>query len=186
MIRPASFSASLGPIRARTSTISSRTTSSPLRSFQTLSQRVNPSFFQKHSSTVRSQTRSVSLHFPPVAFSARHPYLAITARLALSSVLGVGVLIGAILFHDAFTYSERHVDRVPVNPLALHPRVGGKKNLPIIEVNLDAEDDAKKSMRGKPRLVIVGGGWGVGPTLLDLTVLIFVSIGRGSSSIPSR
>jgi NADH dehydrogenase len=46
--------------------------------------------------------------------------------------------------------------------LSLHPRKGGPKNLPIIEENLDdAEDDEKKAMSGKPRLVIVGGGWGV-------------------------
>lgn len=77
-------------------------------------------------------------------------------------MLGVTVLVGVILLHDAFTYSERHTDRVPANPLSLHPRTGGKKNLPILEVNLDEdEDDVKRAMKDKPRLVIVGGGWGV-------------------------
>jgi hypothetical protein len=80
----------------------------------------------------------------------------------MSAVLGVGLVIGVILAHDAFTYSDKHVDRVPVNPLSLHPRRGGKKNLPIIEVNLDAEEAEKLGMKDKPRLVIVGGGWGVG------------------------
>lgn len=78
----------------------------------------------------------------------------------MSAVLGVGLVIGVILAHDAFTYSDKHVDRVPVNPLSLHPRRGGKKNLPIIEVNLDAEEAEKLGMKDKPRLVIVGGGWG--------------------------
>ena len=67
-----------------------------------------------------------------------------------------------ILLHDATTYSERHVDRVPCNPLSLHPRTGGPKNLPILEVNLDEEEDeTKREMKNKPRLVIIGGGWGV-------------------------
>lgn len=76
-------------------------------------------------------------------------------------MIGVGLIVGVILVHDAFTYSERHVERVPADPLSLHPRRGGKKNLPIIEVNLDgAEDEAKKGMQKKPRLVVIGGGWG--------------------------
>lgn len=83
-------------------------------------------------------------------------------RLGASAVVGVGLIVGVILVHDAFTYSERHVERVPADPLSLHPRRGGKKNLPIIEVNLDGvEDDAKKGMQEKPRLVVIGGGWGV-------------------------
>lgn len=100
--------------------------------------------------------------FPPRNWAKRHPFLTVTARLAVSTVLGLGVLVGAILIHDATTYSERHTDRVPANPLSLHPRTGGKKNLPILEVLLDdEEDDAKRAMKDKPRLVIVGGGWGV-------------------------
>jgi hypothetical protein len=89
----------------------------------------------------------------------------------MSAVLGVGLVIGVILGHDAFTYSDKHVDRVPINPLAIHPRRGGKKNLPIIEVNLDAEEAEKQGMKNKPRLVIVGGGWGVG-------LLVYVTLIR--------
>jgi NADH dehydrogenase len=83
----------------------------------------------------------------------------------MSATIGVGLIIGVILAHDAFTYSDKHVDRVPINPLSLHPRRGGKKNLPIIEVNLDAEEVEKLGMKNKPRLVIVGGGWGVSHSL---------------------
>nr|ODN86152.1 NADH dehydrogenase [Cryptococcus depauperatus CBS 7841] len=104
------------------------------------------------------------VRFPSVPsqdFVDRHFYLSIIIRLVLSSALGIVILTGVILAHDAFTYSERHVDRVPCNPLSLKPRLGGKKNLPVLEVNLDdEEDEAKRTMRGKPRLVIVGGGWG--------------------------
>jgi hypothetical protein len=117
-----------------------------------------------------NQKRSISLHFPPRGFAARYPATSVVARLIASSVLGVTLVIGAILVHDATTYSERHVDRVPANPLALHPRRGGKKNLPIFEVNLDdEEDETKKAMSGKPRLVVIGGGWGVSLTRSSYT-----------------
>lgn len=71
--------------------------------------------------------------------------------------------VGAGIFlHDAFTYSDKHVDRVPINPLALHPEKGGPKNLPVVKVLVDDEDDQEHmQMFDKPRLVIVGGGWGV-------------------------
>ena len=85
-----------------------------------------------------------------------------TAFLGASSVVGVLIIGGAIFLHDAFTYTERHVDRVPVNPLALHPETGGPKNLPIAAVLVgDEEDEENKKLSTKPRLVIVGGGWGV-------------------------
>ena len=59
------------------------------------------------------------------------------------------------------------MERVPVNSLAISPRRGGKKGLPILEVNLDEEDDEiKLKMMKKPRLVIIGGGWGVSDPLL--------------------
>jgi NADH dehydrogenase len=53
------------------------------------------------------------------------------------------------------------MDRVPVSPLALHPERGGPKNLPIASVLVGDEDDgALAPVQDKPRLVIVGGGWG--------------------------
>jgi hypothetical protein len=85
-----------------------------------------------------------------------------TGYLGLSAVVGVVSLTGAILIHDVFTYSDRHVHRVPVNPLALNPERGGPKNLPIARVLVgDDEDDEAKLLGTKPKLVIVGGGWGV-------------------------
>ena len=85
-----------------------------------------------------------------------------TGYLGLSVVVGVVSLTGAILVHDVFTYSNRHVHRVPVNPLALNPERGGPKNLPIARALVDDDDDDEAKLLGtKPRLVIVGGGWGV-------------------------
>ena len=64
--------------------------------------------------------------------------------------------------HDAFSYNERHIDGVPVSPLALCAQIGGPKNLPIAAKFLrDEEDDEMKKLGDKPRLVVVGGGWGV-------------------------
>jgi NADH dehydrogenase len=77
-------------------------------------------------------------------------------------VFGVLAIGAGIFIHDAFTYSEKHVDRVPVSPLALHPERGGPKNLPIVRVQVDDEqDEESKKLAGKPKLVVVGGGWGV-------------------------
>jgi hypothetical protein len=85
-----------------------------------------------------------------------------TGYLGLSAIVGVVSLTGAILIHDVFTYNSRHVHRVPVNPLALNPERGGPKNLPIARVLADDdEDDEAKLLGTKPKLVIVGGGWGV-------------------------
>ncbi|ETW86117.1 hypothetical protein HETIRDRAFT_471436 [Heterobasidion irregulare TC 32-1] len=84
-----------------------------------------------------------------------------TVYLAASSALGVVVLTGCIFVHDAFTYTERHVDRVPVSPLALHPERGGPKKLPVASAFVgDMEDEDANALSGKPRLVVVGGGWG--------------------------
>ncbi|GMK55424.1 hypothetical protein CspeluHIS016_0204800 [Cutaneotrichosporon spelunceum] len=94
-------------------------------------------------------------------FAHKHPWIASVVRLCMAVLVGSVVIFLAILIHDAFTYNQKHIDRVPVNPLALSPRRGGPKNLPIIEVNIDdKESDEKAKCSGKPRLVIIGGGWG--------------------------
>ncbi|EPS95185.1 FAD/NAD-binding domain-containing protein [Fomitopsis schrenkii] len=81
--------------------------------------------------------------------------------LAGSTVVGTAVLLAAIFLHDAFTYTDEHIEGVPVSPLALKPGRGGPKNLPILERYLgDFEDDANTQLVEKPHLVIVGGGWG--------------------------
>lgn len=100
-------------------------------------------------------------------FSSKHPWIAGITRLCLSVLVGSTILLSVVLIHDACTYSKKHLDRVPVNPLALNPRRGGPKNLPIIDVNIDEIESAEKAKcEGKPRLVILGGGWGVSYILL--------------------
>ncbi|KAI0306399.1 hypothetical protein B0F90DRAFT_1689582 [Multifurca ochricompacta] len=84
-----------------------------------------------------------------------------SAFTCFSAVLGLSVVVGGVFIHDAFTYSNRHIDRVPVSPLALHPECGGPKNLPVASVLVGDEDDGVPvAVKDKPRLVIVGGGWG--------------------------
>lgn len=79
-----------------------------------------------------------------------------------SATLGIGLIGAGVFIHDAFTYTDKHVENVPVNPLALKPTTGGPKNLPIASSLVgDEEDDEAKALSKKPRLVIVGGGWGV-------------------------
>lgn len=82
--------------------------------------------------------------------------------VCLSTVFGVLFLGAGIFVHDAFTYTDKHVERVPVSPLALHPERGGPKNLPVAKVLVaDEEDEENVKLAHKPKLVIVGGGWGV-------------------------
>lgn len=96
-----------------------------------------------------------------------------TGYAAGSTVLGVTLITGAIFVHDAFTYTDAHVDKVPVSPLALSPETGGPRNLPIVEAFLsDIEDPENERISQKPRLVIVGGGWGVGLTHARLMQLL--------------
>ncbi|KAF8889472.1 hypothetical protein CPB85DRAFT_1231500 [Mucidula mucida] len=83
-----------------------------------------------------------------------------TGYFALSSAFGLFALGTGIFIHDAFTYSDQHAERVPRAPLALM-ELGGPKGLPVVRVQVDDEDDEEnKKLAEKPRLVIVGGGWG--------------------------
>ncbi|KAJ7087750.1 mitochondrial NADH dehydrogenase [Mycena epipterygia] len=92
-----------------------------------------------------------------------------TGYFCLSATVGVFAIGAGFFIHDAFTYNDKHVERVPVSPLALHPECGGPKNLPVVKVLVDDEDDEEqKKLAGKPRLVIVGGGWGAIATLQAL------------------
>lgn len=76
------------------------------------------------------------------------------------TVVGAGVL--AFFLYDASTYIEHATQSdIDVSSLALQPRRGGPKNLPIAEVFIDDEDsEARRRNKDKPRLVILGGGWG--------------------------
>ncbi|KAH7192707.1 uncharacterized protein B0J16DRAFT_394694 [Fusarium flagelliforme] len=76
------------------------------------------------------------------------------------SVLGVGVI--GFFIYDASTYFEHpNQSDIDVSKIALQPRSGGSKNLPIAEVYIDDDDtEEHRRLKDKPRLVILGGGWG--------------------------
>lgn len=99
----------------------------------------------------------------------RSPFLRFCIRaLTLAGFFGFMVtgLVVAFFIYDASTYREssEHED-VSIPELALHPRRGGPKNLPIAEYLVGDEDGPERvALRDKPRLVILGGGWGVSLT----------------------
>ena len=78
------------------------------------------------------------------------------------SVAFIGVGVVAFFLYDASTYKEgAQTTEVDVSQVALNPRRGGPKNLPIYEVQIDDDDCAeKRRTKDKPKLVILGGGWG--------------------------
>lgn len=73
----------------------------------------------------------------------------------------VALLIGFFIY-DATTYTPTALsDNIKVNELALNPAVGGPENLPILKYNLDDFDsEEKEHLRYKPKLVVLGSGWG--------------------------
>lgn len=77
-------------------------------------------------------------------------------------ILVTGGLVLAFFVYDASTYREdlSYTD-IHVSEQALAPRRGGPKNLPIIETLVDDDDCAEAvGMKNKPKLVILGSGWG--------------------------
>lgn len=93
-----------------------------------------------------------------------------TALFIGGSILVLGVGIVGFFIYDASTYKEHATSGdVSVSLLALNPKRGGPKNLPIIEDYIDDYDtDERRALKGKPRLVILGGGWGAVAMLKNL------------------
>ncbi|KAL2121621.1 hypothetical protein VTJ04DRAFT_5648 [Mycothermus thermophilus] len=78
------------------------------------------------------------------------------------TVATVGAGVVAFFVYDASTY-RTHPSHEPisVSALAINPRRGGPKNLPILESHLDDDDtEENRRKKDKPHLVILGGGWG--------------------------
>ncbi|PGH35669.1 NADH dehydrogenase [[Emmonsia] crescens] len=73
-----------------------------------------------------------------------------------------GVLVAGFFVYDASTYHhDLSSQDIPVSELALNPRRGGPKNLPIAEVLIDDHDsEVMREQWDKPKLVILGTGWG--------------------------
>ena len=82
------------------------------------------------------------------------------AYLGLTISVGTGLVV-AFFLYDASTYRfDPDGSDVPVSEIALRPRRGGPKNLPIAEHLVDDDSPEMKTQKHKPKLVILGTGWG--------------------------
>ncbi|KAJ6525745.1 hypothetical protein B0H19DRAFT_971188 [Mycena capillaripes] len=127
-------------------------------------QRAFASTLKRFNTTTSSTTGSKPSFLKRTVTAARY-----TGYFCLSATVGVFAIGAGFFIHDAFTYNEKHLERVPVSPLALHPETGGPKDLPVVRVLVDDEDDEEhKKLATRPRLVIIGGGWGAIATLQAL------------------
>ncbi|KAH3671196.1 hypothetical protein WICMUC_004713 [Wickerhamomyces mucosus] len=74
----------------------------------------------------------------------------------------LGVLLIGFFIYDATTYEPEPLpESLIINELALNPAKGGPENLPILKHNLDDYDsEAKENLKYRPKLVVLGSGWG--------------------------
>ena len=116
---------------------------------------------QSLTSSIYAQARFVSTKPLPIRGPIFHFFYRSFAY-AGAFILVSGGLVIAFFIYDATTYHETpDVDAVPVSIEALNPRRGGPKNLPIVRSLIDDEDcDENRSQKAKPRLVVLGSGWG--------------------------
>lgn len=107
-------------------------------------------------------TRALSGRPLPQRRSAVLNFAYRSAAIVGTGVGFVTVLFAAFFLYDATTYKESVTfGDCHVSQLALNPPRGGPKNLPIIEALLDDdESEDAKEKKQKPRLVILGSGWG--------------------------
>ncbi|KAI7315261.1 FAD/NAD(P)-binding domain-containing protein [Hortaea werneckii] len=82
------------------------------------------------------------------------------AAFGLFILISGGIVI-AFFIYDATTYREEpEAFDLPVSEYALHPRRGGPKNLPIAEHFVSDDEPEFRNQKHKPKLVILGTGWG--------------------------
>ncbi|GAB7361748.1 hypothetical protein MBLNU230_g1794t1 [Neophaeotheca triangularis] len=111
-------------------------------------------FQQRYTSTIIKK---------PEAGKSRLSYYAYKSFLYLGlTVVVLGGVVVAFFIYDATTYTvEPEAFDIPVSEYALSPRRGGPKNLPIAEYFVDDDDTPeKRAQKHKPKLVILGTGWG--------------------------
>lgn len=74
----------------------------------------------------------------------------------------IGVLLISFFIYDATTYTPEELpEHLKVGSLALNPKCGGPENLPILREQLDGYDcEEKEQLQYRPKLVILGSGWG--------------------------
>lgn len=134
-----------------------RTQRKPVRQFLASRASFNPRFSVRHKSAVTTPKENESSK----AFRLRNIVVKAFAYCGFFIVMTGGAVV-AFFIYDATTYREHpSAEDIPVSELALNPRRGGPKNLPVAEVLVgDNDSDAMQEQRDKPRLVILGTGWG--------------------------
>jgi NADH:ubiquinone reductase (H+-translocating) len=83
------------------------------------------------------------------------------AYTGLFILVSTGFVV-AFFLYDASTYKDSAtIGDIPVSEHALLPKRGGPKNLPIASMLVDDEDSPEMAaQRDKPKLVVLGTGWG--------------------------
>ncbi|ONH67376.1 External alternative NAD(P)H-ubiquinone oxidoreductase B1, mitochondrial [Cyberlindnera fabianii] len=161
--------------RRALSTVSKSSSSGPYARFTS-----NTSLAKGHkwlsTSPLRSNTRvEVPKSIPPRATFWNSTTIGKLLRLTmLACVFGtttIVVLIGGFFIYDATTYKpESFPDKIKVCIDALNPQRGGPENLPILKYNLDDYDSPdKEQLRYRPKLVVLGSGWGSVAVLKSLS-----------------
>ncbi|KAL3419769.1 hypothetical protein PVAG01_08267 [Phlyctema vagabunda] len=128
-----------------------------------LSQRATPRRFSRPTANVHRQLlRYVSGKPLPQQKSRLLNFIYRSAALLGGSLAILGVGVVGFFLYDASTYREDlSYKDIHVSEIALSPRKGGPKNLPIAEVQIDDDDsEDMQRQKEKPKLVVLGGGWG--------------------------
>ena len=124
----------------------------------------------------RRQTRAASNQAPVVSTSPTNAAVVAgvkqrprIVRWLWKGFTYLGIFVGTSAFlvlaffvYDASTYREdAEVIDLNVSEYALNPRRGGPKNLPIVDHLVDDDDSPQKKLqKHKPKLVVLGTGWG--------------------------
>jgi len=134
--------------------------------------KLNPFRRDQASSASRSWVRKISTKPLP----ARGPVSRFLYRTAAWTGIFVAIsggLVAAFFAYDATTYSGSDENLTcNISEAALSPRRGGPKNLPIAEILVDDEESEEmESQTYKPKLVILGTGWGSVAMMKELNPL---------------
>ncbi|KAJ5414004.1 hypothetical protein N7509_000631 [Penicillium cosmopolitanum] len=114
------------------------------------------------SATTTAAADAAAAAVPPKARSRAARILSKVFTFCGFFVITSGVIVAGFFIYDASTYRESSTaEDIPISELALNPRRGGPKNLPIADFLVgDYDSESMLEQKDKPRLVILGTGWG--------------------------
>ncbi|KAH9820913.1 Pyridine nucleotide-disulfide oxidoreductase [Teratosphaeria destructans] len=135
------------------------------RSFTSLRPQIIPRAIRRSFQHPTTRLRQVRLKSDPVIHPKPRSKLSHYVQRTLAyfglTILVAGGLVVAFFIYDASTYrDEPEAFDVPVSEYALNPRRGGPKNLPIAEYFVDDDEPEFRDQKHRPKLVVLGTGWG--------------------------